>query len=100
MTKPDVIKLDRTIVAGISTDPVLSTLRGSLVDFAHGSNATVVAEGVETIEDARALKSVGVNYDQGWLFGRPGAPEDVIDFHQIDELHVSDDTSAQLAPMG
>lgn len=48
----------------------------------------------------RSLKSVGVNDDQGWLFGRPGASEDVIDLHQIDELHASDDTSAQLAPMG
>lgn len=95
LTKPDVIKLDRTIVDGISIDPVLTTLCGSLVEFAHGSNAGVVAEGVETIDDARTLKSVGVDYGQGWHFGRPGAPEDVVDFHQIDELHSLDETSAQ-----
>ncbi len=86
LTKPDVIKLDRTIVDGVATDPVLSTLCRSLVEFAHGSQATVVAEGIETVEDARALKAVGVDYGQGWHFGRPGAPADMIDFHQIDAV--------------
>jgi EAL domain-containing protein (putative c-di-GMP-specific phosphodiesterase class I) len=69
---PDVIKLDRTLVHGVSNDPVLTTLVESLVTFAHGSQAQVVAEGVETAHDALALKDLRVDFGQGWYFGRPG----------------------------
>ena len=75
VTAPDVIKLDRSIAAGVATDRVLATLVGSLTTFAHGSGARVVAEGVETPEDAAALRSLGVDHGQGWHFGRPGPPE-------------------------
>jgi EAL domain-containing protein (putative c-di-GMP-specific phosphodiesterase class I) len=75
VTSPDVIKLDRSIAAGVAGDHVLATLVGSLVTFAHGSGARVVAEGVETADDAAALRALGVDYGQGWHFGRPGPPE-------------------------
>ena len=77
LTGPDVIKLDRTIVHGVSTDPVLTTLVRSLVEFAHGCAARVVAEGIESAEDAAALAALGVDHGQGWHFGRPGRPEDL-----------------------
>ena len=72
LTSPDVIKLDRSIVAGTAGDPVLTRLVRSLVDFADGCHAQVVAEGVETADDAEALRLAGVGYGQGWHFGRPG----------------------------
>lgn len=75
VTAPDIIKLDRSIAAGVATDPVLATLVGSLVTFARRSGARVVAEGVETAEDASALRTLGVDYGQGWHFGRPGPAE-------------------------
>ncbi|SHN85742.1 EAL domain, c-di-GMP-specific phosphodiesterase class I (or its enzymatically inactive variant) [Geodermatophilus obscurus] len=75
VTAPDVLKLDRSIAAGVATDRVLATLVGSLTTFAHGSGARVVAEGVETAEDATALRALGVDSGQGWYFGRPGPPE-------------------------
>lgn len=78
VTAPDVIKLDRSIVAGISGDPVLKTLIRSLVEFAHGCNAGVVAEGIEGEEDAVALLRAGVDYGQGWYFGRPGPPDALV----------------------
>jgi EAL domain-containing protein (putative c-di-GMP-specific phosphodiesterase class I) len=71
-THPDVIKLDRSIVDGVSGDEVLSTLVSSLVAFAAGAGARVVAEGIETEDDARWLRELGVGYGQGWHFGRPG----------------------------
>lgn len=86
MTAPDVIKLDRSIVAGAGDDHVLRALVRSLVDFAHGSGASVVAEGVETAHDARALRDAGVDKGQGWWFGRPGPPEALADRYPIDEL--------------
>jgi EAL domain-containing protein (putative c-di-GMP-specific phosphodiesterase class I) len=77
LTAPDVIKLDRSIVAGVTDDPVLNTLVRSLVEFGHGCRAGVVAEGIETEQDAATLADLGVDYGQGWYFGRPGAPEDL-----------------------
>ncbi len=87
VTAPDVIKLDRSIVAGAGTDPVLATLTRSLVDFARGLGATVVAEGIETLEDALALRDAGVHLGQGWLFARPMAPSEVRDRYPVAGLH-------------
>lgn len=69
---PDVIKIDRSIVDGLSADPVLTTLVGALVTFAHDNGTTVVAEGVETETDAIRLRELGVDLAQGWFYGRPG----------------------------
>jgi EAL domain-containing protein (putative c-di-GMP-specific phosphodiesterase class I) len=77
VTAPDIIKLDRSLVAGISADPVLTTLVRSLVEFGHSCAARVVAEGVETAPDAAALQVLGVDDGQGWHFGRPGPPENL-----------------------
>ncbi|MGY1735864.1 EAL domain-containing protein [Geodermatophilus sp. SYSU D00684] len=75
VTGPDVIKMDRSIVSGLDTDPVLSTLVGSLVTFGHGCGVTLVAEGIETAEEASRLRDLGVDLGQGWYYGRPGPPE-------------------------
>ncbi len=75
VTSPDVIKIDRSIVSGLNSDPVLSKLVQSLVEFGHGCRVRVVAEGVETDGEAAALRSLGVDYGQGWHYGRPGPPE-------------------------
>ncbi len=85
MTSPDVIKLDRSIVAGVASDPVLYTLVRSLADFGHGAGARVVAEGVEIKRDALALREVGVDYGQGWYFARPGREDQLLDHYQIDD---------------
>jgi len=75
VTAPDVIKIDRSIVAGLDSDPVLETLIRSLVEFGHGCSVRVVAEGVETAEEAAVLRGLGVDYGQGWHYGRPGPAE-------------------------
>jgi EAL domain-containing protein (putative c-di-GMP-specific phosphodiesterase class I) len=83
LTAPDVIKLDRSIVAGISTDRVLQTLVRSMVDLGRSVGARSVAEGIETAEDALALCEAGVDYGQGWFFGRPGPAEDLRDRYDL-----------------
>ena len=91
LCSPDVIKLDRSIVDGLSVDPVLSTLVGALVEFAHGSGTLVVAEGVETAPDVEALRALGVDLGQGWFFGRPGPADALTDLHP--------DSAAELLPV-
>lgn len=75
VTAPDVIKIDRSLVSGLDADPVRTVLIRSLVDFAAGLRARVVAEGVETADEAAVLRTLGVDYGQGWHFGRPAVPE-------------------------
>jgi EAL domain-containing protein (putative c-di-GMP-specific phosphodiesterase class I) len=57
------------------TDPTLKSLIFALVGFAETSGTKIVAEGVETAEEAAALRTAGVTLAQGWLFGRPGPVE-------------------------
>jgi EAL domain-containing protein (putative c-di-GMP-specific phosphodiesterase class I) len=72
LVRPDVIKLDRSIVHGLADDDVLATLVRSLVEFGHAAEATVVAEGIEDAREAAAARTLGVDHGQGWHFGRPG----------------------------
>lgn len=76
---PDVIKLDLDLVRGIDHDPVRRALALSLTAFATDIGAVLVAEGVETTEEAETLGELGVRYAQGFLFARPGP---IADLHE------------------
>ncbi|GIF17102.1 sensor domain-containing phosphodiesterase [Actinoplanes teichomyceticus] len=78
-TSPDVIKLDRSIVDGVSGDAVLPVVVHALVELAGAVGATVVAEGVETAADAAALAGLGVGLGQGWHFDRAVPAADLRD---------------------
>ena len=54
---------------------MLTRLVQSLVEFGHGCRVQVVAEGVETAGEAAVLQNLGVDFGQGWHYGRPGPPE-------------------------
>lgn len=66
----DFVKLDRALIADIDACPARSSLVQSLVRFAHQRGQRVVAEGVETEQEAAALTGIGCDLLQGWLFGR------------------------------
>jgi EAL domain-containing protein (putative c-di-GMP-specific phosphodiesterase class I) len=78
VTAPDVIKLDRSIVAGVATDPILRAVVHALVELASAIDARVVAEGIETSPDADALAGLGVGLGQGWLYDKAVKPEDLL----------------------
>jgi EAL domain-containing protein (putative c-di-GMP-specific phosphodiesterase class I) len=69
--RPDVVKLDRAIVAGIDTDLVRQAMVTAAVAFVAGVGTGLVAEGVETECEAATLRALGVRVAQGFLFGRP-----------------------------
>jgi len=79
VTNPDVLKMDRSIVSGLDSDPILAKLAQSLVEFAHSFDICVIAEGVETASEHAVLQALGVDGGQGWLFGRPGAADLLVD---------------------
>ena len=72
--QPDIIKLDRTLVANADSDPAKSALVDSLVRFAGRIGASVCAEGIETPEELRVLADLNVTYGQGFGLGRPAPP--------------------------
>ena len=70
--KPEVIKLDGTLTAGVETDEPRRSLVRSLVAFAPSVGAEVLAEGIESPAQLEALRAAGVPMGQGYLLGRPG----------------------------
>jgi EAL domain-containing protein (putative c-di-GMP-specific phosphodiesterase class I) len=69
--RPDIVKLDRTIVSGARGDEARCAVLEALVAFSHRLGAKVVGEGVETIDDLTTLVQFDVDYGQGWAIGRP-----------------------------
>ena len=70
--EPDYLKLDRSVVAGVSTDPLRRSLIERLVAFSDDAGIAVIAEGIETSDDLEALRRLYVPFGQGFLLGRPG----------------------------
>jgi diguanylate cyclase (GGDEF)-like protein/PAS domain S-box-containing protein len=67
----DVVKLDRSFIAGLGIDPISEHIVRSVVELTRGCGLRLVTEGVETPEQAQLLESLGVVAAQGYLFGRP-----------------------------
>ena len=72
--QPDIIKLDRSLVANVDTDPAKAALIDSFVRFARRTGATVCAEGIETPEELKVLADLDVTYGQGFGLARPAEP--------------------------
>lgn len=69
---PDIIKLDISIVRDIDTEASHRALASALVGFAREMGTELVAEGVETAEEALALDALGIRLMQGYYLARPG----------------------------
>lgn len=72
--KPDIVKIDRSFISGINRLPDNQALIVAMVSFARKIGCKLIAEGVETRQEANVLKSIGVNYQQGYFHGRPTVP--------------------------
>ena len=70
---PDLVKLDLSLTQEISRDPAREALASSLVGFAEGVGASIVAEGISSDEDLALLRALGVDYGQGFHLARPSA---------------------------
>jgi diguanylate cyclase (GGDEF)-like protein/PAS domain S-box-containing protein len=70
----DIVKLDRSFVAGLSADPRKSSIIEAVLWLARSLNMTVVAEGVEDEADWEALRALGCPSAQGYYFSRPLPP--------------------------
>jgi EAL domain-containing protein (putative c-di-GMP-specific phosphodiesterase class I) len=64
------IKIDRSLAAGCATNELKHSLCQTVIDLAHRFGATACAEGVETIEDLRALMAMKCDTAQGHLLAK------------------------------
>jgi len=71
---PDILKIDRSLVHGAHSDASRYALLEALVSFAGTTGAAVCGEGVEDLDDLRALADLDATYAQGYALARPGGP--------------------------
>ena len=69
--EPQIVKLDVALVRGIHDDPARQALVAGLVHDEKTAGIDLIAEGVETEDEAGALRILGVGWGQGYLLGRP-----------------------------
>ncbi len=69
--QPDIIKLDMALTRDIDRDRPRRALASALIAFGRDTGSAIVAEGVETGEELRTLRHLGVSAAQGYFLGRP-----------------------------
>lgn len=74
------IKIDKSFVQGISQDIQLQRVVRSIIELCHGFNFSVICEGVEDCADDHFIRSLGSDYAQGYLYGKPMALSGLINW--------------------
>jgi EAL domain-containing protein (putative c-di-GMP-specific phosphodiesterase class I) len=76
--QPDLIKIDREIVCKSVNSKSHLNVCASLVKMGHDNGQLVLAEGVETVEEASLMESLGIDLFQGYYFGKPQPRENLL----------------------
>jgi diguanylate cyclase (GGDEF)-like protein len=73
----NMLKIDQAFVGGLGRDTSDTAIVRSVIDLAHALGLTVVAEGVETADQAAHLRRLGCDLAQGYHFARPLPPDEL-----------------------
>jgi EAL domain-containing protein (putative c-di-GMP-specific phosphodiesterase class I) len=76
--RPDLIKLDISLTQNIDGDSTRRALAAALIAFAGETDATIVAEGIETEAELRTLERLGIRKAQGYYLARPAPLSDCL----------------------
>lgn len=77
IVRPDVVKLDRSLLRGLSSAAGSRALGNVLRETTH-AESMLVAQGIESADHQKAVQDLGVRYGQGWHLGRPGSMPSVV----------------------
>lgn len=78
------LKIDRSFISGLPDNPDSVTIVTSILDMARRMNLSVVAEGVETADQLKFLRTNGCGIGQGYLFAKPLEPHQVLDWYRAE----------------
>lgn len=78
----DILKIDKSFVNSVCTDSVTSNVTEHIINIAKELNLKIVAEGVETVDQANYLNERQVDFAQGWLYAKSMPLNEFIDFYQ------------------
>ncbi len=73
----DVIKVDRTFVQGVGVDPKDAAITANVVSLAHALGLVAIAEGIESADQLLAMRRLGCDLAQGFVFARPAPAADI-----------------------
>ncbi|MCW7536576.1 EAL domain-containing protein [Aquabacterium sp. A7-Y] len=107
--RPEIVKFDRHVVQRAALDPRVARVVAQMTSLLHECGALVLCEGIETLDEGYAALESGVDFVQGYLFGRPqvdlcpaGGPPGALDavWQRFDEQHEFHERrhQARLAP--
>jgi EAL domain-containing protein (putative c-di-GMP-specific phosphodiesterase class I) len=98
--QPDVLKIDMALTRSIHADEVRTKITSAIVSLCNSLNISVIAEGIETIEEAVALRALGIHLFQGYLFARPVIEQlPLIPTSVIDSIHSASESMLLREPM-
>jgi len=69
--KPSFLKIDIALVRDVHVSMVNRAMVKAIVTLGHGIGATVIAEGIESEDEAQTLRAMGVDFGQGYYLARP-----------------------------
>ena len=72
------LKIDRSFVVAMQDDPNAMTLVSTIISLAHSLRLKVIAEGVETEQQAKFLRLLRCDEMQGYLFSKPVPAADLV----------------------
>jgi EAL domain-containing protein (putative c-di-GMP-specific phosphodiesterase class I) len=81
--EPDYLKFDHVFVRDLDRRQVKQNLLEALLSFAHKMRTRVIAEGIETREELEALRGLGVEYGQGFLFAPPVSIDEISRYDRV-----------------
>lgn len=93
----DILKIDRSFVAGMNSDPETHEIVRIIVMLAHNLGLKVVAEGIEEPEQMAMLQELGCEFGQGYLFSKPASAEAIEQLLTIHHSAQSPQARAQAA---
>jgi len=79
----DELKIDRSFIAGVDSDPYDATLVAAVVAIGDALGLRVIAEGIETAEELVAVRNLGCQYAQGFLLARPCGFDEYLQYLKI-----------------
>jgi EAL domain-containing protein (putative c-di-GMP-specific phosphodiesterase class I) len=93
----DLLKIDKSFVDGLMESGADRAIVAAVINLAKALGVDAIAEGVETVEQAAALREMSCELAQGYHFARPGGPEVITELLAAQEAVRSAGESAPLA---